>query len=249
MNLPAGSRPWMVVAGDVNSDGNVDVVSANSGNSTVSVVLGDGAGGLQLPQNYNSGANFPLAIDLGDVDGDGDLDMMVSNFGTTTPGSGKWRLWENDSSGNFTVVQDFPARTAASCAVFHDRDNDGDTDITGIDEMEDELVLFRNDSIAVVITVDPVIETFELFPNFPNPFNPRTRIQYQLPQQTEVELAIFDLQGRLIKLLDKGVRPGGIFTFVWDGTDEQRRGVASGIYFYRLETPEFSKTRELLLLR
>ncbi len=249
VSLPAGSRPWMVAVGDVNSDGTADVVSANSGNSTVSVASGDGAGGLQLAQNYDSGANFPLAIDLGDVDGDGDLDMMVSNFGTTAPGSGKWRLWENDGSGNFSVVQDFPATIAASCAVFHDRDNDGDTDITGIDEMEDELVLLNNDSIAVVITVDPVIERFKLFPNFPNPFNPRTRIQYQLPQQTEVELAIFDLQGRVINILDKGVRSGGRFSVVWNGTDQQGRGVASGIYLYRLQTPGFSKTRKLLLLR
>ena len=70
----SGGRPWMIVTGDVNGDGNVDVMAANREGNNVSVLLGDGAGGLAAPATYATG-NSPLAVDVGDLDGDGDLDL------------------------------------------------------------------------------------------------------------------------------------------------------------------------------
>jgi hypothetical protein len=64
----------MIVTGDVNGDGNVDVMAANREGNNVSVLLGDGAGGLAAPATYATG-NSPLAVDVGDLDGDGDLDL------------------------------------------------------------------------------------------------------------------------------------------------------------------------------
>ncbi len=134
-----GGNVWMIAAGDVNGDGNCDVVSANSSSNGFSVIRGDGAGNFQPAQVYSVPGTFYLAIDLGDLDGDGDLDLVLSDYD-----DGVWRVYANDGAGNFSLVQTLPASQAGSCATLHDRDNDGDLDFTGIDEIDDLLFIFTN---------------------------------------------------------------------------------------------------------
>jgi hypothetical protein len=128
----------MLVAGDVNGDGHGDVLSANAGQSTFSVLLGDGDGRFALDDTYPVGQT-PLAIDVGDLDGDGDLDVVTSNFH-----SADWTVYENLGDGTFGNSRTLSAGSAGSCATLHDRDGDGDLDITGIDELDDVVVLFGN---------------------------------------------------------------------------------------------------------
>ncbi len=92
---------------------------------------------------------------------------------------------------------------------------------------------------------------YALWQNYPNPFNPKTVIRYEIPLQgyEMVQLAIFDLQGRLVKTLVEQVQRPGRFRVEWDGILEQGQPAASGTYFYRLRTEKFEKTRKLLLLR
>lgn len=134
----AGGGPWMLVAGDLNGDGHADVASANAAANNVGILLGTGDGQL-LPVRTSGTGNFPLAVDLGDLDGDGDLDVVVSNFATVN-----WTVFENDGAGRLTDPRTLDALGAGSCAILHDRDGDGDLDITGIDELEDLIFLFRN---------------------------------------------------------------------------------------------------------
>lgn len=133
-------QPWMVVAGDVDGDGNADVVSANSGGHTVAIGFGDGRGGFRRVDEIEAGLR-PLAVDLGDLDGDGDLDLVSSNYD-----SADFTVFENDGRGGFSVAATLSASSAGSCVVLHDRDNDGDLDITGIDEVDDVILLFENRS-------------------------------------------------------------------------------------------------------
>ncbi|MFQ5608354.1 MAG: FG-GAP-like repeat-containing protein, partial [Candidatus Zixiibacteriota bacterium] len=146
--VAAGGRPWMLAVGDVNGDGNVDVVSANSTSNNAAVIFGDGAGGMSAATTYPTGA-FTLAIDLGDIDGDGDLDLVTSNFS-----GNDWALYENDGFGVFGNPRTFPASSSGSCAILHDRDNDGDLDMTGIDETDDLLFIFDNDYRAIRVSAD-----------------------------------------------------------------------------------------------
>jgi hypothetical protein len=85
--------------------------------------------------------------------------------------------------------------------------------------------------------------------NFPNPFNPETRIRFTIPANIEVELNVYDTTGRLVKnLFAKDVTVGRHIVH-WDGTDNAGESVASGVYFYRLVAGNHSVSKKMVLLR
>jgi hypothetical protein len=92
-------------------------------------------------------------------------------------------------------------------------------------------------------------EATYLAQNQPNPFNPTTRIAFGLSAPAHVSLRIYDVAGRLVRVLAEGARPAGNYSELWDGRDSGGRAVASGIYFYRLQAGPFSETKKMALLR
>jgi len=90
---------------------------------------------------------------------------------------------------------------------------------------------------------------FELQQNYPNPFNPATTISFILPRAEKVTLIVFDVTGRLIKTLTNQKLSAGNHSVVWDGADESGRQVASGVFFYQLQTGNFAKSRKMILIR
>ncbi|HUU27482.1 MAG TPA: FlgD immunoglobulin-like domain containing protein [archaeon] len=95
-------------------------------------------------------------------------------------------------------------------------------------------------------------KAFALAQNHPNPFNPSTTINYQIPDDVNMvsfTLNIFDLRGKLVKTLAKGVSGPGYYSAFWDGTDQNGRQVSSGIYFYRFASDKYTQTRKMILLK
>jgi PKD repeat protein len=92
-------------------------------------------------------------------------------------------------------------------------------------------------------------EQFELFQNYPNPFNPTTRIEFSLPQPGKVRLDVYNIAGQVVQTLIDGQLDAGYHGVVWDGRDGDGRPVASGIYFYRLQTADVTATRKMVLLK
>ncbi|MCP3995000.1 MAG: T9SS type A sorting domain-containing protein [bacterium] len=90
---------------------------------------------------------------------------------------------------------------------------------------------------------------FALHQNSPNPFNPVTRIRFDLPRAGQVRLDIFDVTGRRITTLVDESREAGQYTSTWRGSDDAGQPVSSGMYFYRLSTDGFNETRKMLLLQ
>ena len=85
--------------------------------------------------------------------------------------------------------------------------------------------------------------------NFPNPFNPVTKITFGLKEPATVSLRIYDAAGRLVRELAAGNRPAGTYQEMWDGKDASGRAVSSGMYFYKLDAGAFSHTKKMVLLR
>ncbi|GAB4372193.1 MAG: hypothetical protein Kow0042_15390 [Calditrichia bacterium] len=90
---------------------------------------------------------------------------------------------------------------------------------------------------------------YELFPNYPNPFNPATTIRYALPRAEKVKLEIFNILGQRVKTLVNGQKPAGVHRVKWDGTNNAGVPVASGLYLLRFGTTQFEKTKKMFLIR
>jgi hypothetical protein len=91
--------------------------------------------------------------------------------------------------------------------------------------------------------------TFTLYPNYPNPFNPETNISFALPVDSRTSLKIYNLSGQLVKtLLDENLS-AGTYTVHWDGSNSSGEKVASGIYFYKLTTGDYSQTRKMCMVK
>ena len=238
----AGGASWMVATGDVNGDGRADLVSANSNDNNFSVVLTGADAQLVQPTIYDTG-NFPLAIDLGDLDGDGDLDLVTSNFA-----SGNWTVFENAGDGTFGNPRSLPASRAGSCAVFHDRNNDGALDMTGIDELEDLLFLFTNTPLPVNTEEQPDRPSATLYPAYPNPFTEQTTLHFRLAAPGPVRLAVYDVLGRRVRVLHDDPLPAGEHRITWDGLDEADERLAGSTYLLRLETPNGFQSQNVVYL-
>jgi hypothetical protein len=93
-------------------------------------------------------------------------------------------------------------------------------------------------------------QSYELAQNYPNPFNPGTTISYMIPAGTYVRLEILSLIGQRVRVLDEGYRGAATYSVIWDGRDDNRQTVSSGVYFCRLVAGGNAiRTRKLVLVR
>jgi len=106
---------------------------------------------------------------------------------------------------------------------------------TGIEEGDDE---------TAEQTIAP-----RLLGAYPNPFNPRTTIAFELPEERHVRIAVFDIAGRMVGVLADGAYGGGRSTVVWNGTNEGGEALASGVYFVRMDAGDERDSRSIVLLR
>lgn len=96
----------------------------------------------------------------------------------------------------------------------------------------------------------PIIDHIVLYPNFPNPFNPSTTISFSVPEESNVELSIYNIKGQKIKTLINDEFPKGTHSLIWNGDDDYKKKVASGVYFYKLKVNgKNSSIKKCLLLK
>jgi hypothetical protein len=89
----------------------------------------------------------------------------------------------------------------------------------------------------------------KLAQNYPNPFNPTTTISFDLAKSGKVKLNVYNIKGQLVRSLVNDALNAGSHRVIWNGTDSRNRRVASGIYYYRLETGDYSKTNKMVLMK
>ncbi len=110
-------------------------------------------------------------------------------------------------------------------------------------------VLDWNNPTAVTERAVENVSNFQLFANYPNPFNPGTTIAYEVPKAGHVRLGVYNMLGEKIRVLVDGVQAAGRHQVRWNGRDERGRSLPSGVYLYRIEADGFRQTRRMVLFR
>ena len=89
---------------------------------------------------------------------------------------------------------------------------------------------------------------FRLYQNHPNPFNPSTQIRYQLSISSHVKIAVYNTMGKIVKTLANEYQTAGFRSVKWDGKNNNKQKVSTGVYFYSIQSGEFSSTKKMILL-
>jgi hypothetical protein len=134
-------------------------------------------------------------------------------------------------------------------------------DMTGIDELQDLLILFTNGSITDINIEDNIPEEFTLYQNYPNPFNPTTKIKFTIPIMDNllpggargglVTLKVYDVLGDEITMLVNEEKSPGTYEVDFNSHSGLSgiKDLPSGIYFYTLNVGQFSQTKKMILLK
>ncbi len=239
--------------------GLTDAHSTASGNFCAHVNAGD----TPYPDNMNATMTYKPGFDLPTVERlllDFNIRYSIDNnndflYIETSPDSTNWSKidsitgmsprWKNV---RIDLTPFIPQDTQRLWFRFHFV-SDGEKNSYGV--FLDDIAIYPNLPLAVdeksVTTVQP--SQWNLGQNYPNPFNPVTTIDYQIAKKCHVEIVIYDILGhRVVTLIDKE-QQSGQYRLEWHAKDTAGRTVPSGIYFYRMLTPNFKQTKKMTLLK
>ena len=206
---------------------------------------------------------------IGDVNGDGpvnifDLVMVAGQFGQI--GNGLQADVNNDGQINIfdlvIVANNFGLGQAAASPSMVEQvqlTTEQKRQIeSAITQLKSQLVLTSPEEIALNLLKSIHPERLptepQLFPNYPNPFNPETWIPFGLPQDTNVSLTIYDMTGHQIRKIDVGHTLAGRYvtkdqSIYWDGRTETGEFVSSSTYFYQINAGDYHATRKMVILK
>ncbi len=111
------------------------------------------------------------------------------------------------------------------------------------------ITAINGNTIVLRVIKDKIPARFALSQGYPNPFNPTTEFRIELPQQSHVEVAVYDLLGRKIASLLNEEKSAGQYRLEWNGQDSRGLPVPTGMYFIRMTAGEFTDSKKIVLLK
>jgi hypothetical protein len=213
------------------------------------------------PQHFllsvsNTGANATLLVESAKL-ADGDeiaavtSGSVLAGAGTVLQGRALLTLWGDDSATK--EAREGPAEGEILSLRHWSVAEQKETPLAIIvlqngltGESLENTIYFQTNGvwIAQVAVAGEVPKEFSLAQNHPNPFNPSTRIQYGLPVAARVKLEVFDLMGRVVKVLVDERQQAGYHEVVFENSS-----LPTGMYFYRLKTEAFARVRKMMIVR
>ncbi|HJY63560.1 MAG TPA: SBBP repeat-containing protein [Ignavibacteria bacterium] len=193
------------------------------------------------PNNTNDDANAIAADGYGNVyvtgqsnAGGTNLDYLTLKYNSTGN-----QIWEQRYNGPGNGVD-----AAMSIAV----DNGGNVHITGLSQGSGSSSDYASIKYVSTVGIEPVSnnipDVFMLYPNFPNPFNPSTKIKFDLPVSSESEVTVYDVSGKVVSVLvDENLR-AGTYEIEFDA-----KNLATGVYFFKIEAANFVDTKKMMLVK
>lgn len=133
-----------------------------------------------------------------------------------------------------------------------DLDGDGKQEliIAASGEPNYNLQVIESQNFASIVENKPSnISSYQLYQNFPNPFNPSTTITYDIAEAGYVDLAIYDLKGRVVASLVNGNKSAGNYTVKWNGLDDNGQLVPSGVYLYQLQSQNVIESQKMIIIK
>jgi hypothetical protein len=115
-----------------------------------------------------------------------------------------------------------------------------------------QFILIENGENILAVNSDKplgVADQFALYTNYPNPFNPVTKIHYSVNKMEHVSIKVYNMLGQLISILVEGKKAAGKYLVEWDGKNLQGQRAGSGIYFYHMQAGSFTQTRKMILVK
>lgn len=257
---PVGQGSRDLVIADLNGDGNPDIATGNTGLGdtgveTMSVLFGRGDGTFQDAITYDGSYSPDLlgssGIAAGDPDFDGDVDLMVSNYG-----SSDFCFYQNQGNGTFAPPIRYGLNKGAFAPVYADFTGDGIADVAAVvglppsgDAAAVTVVRGLGSPLTAVIDAPSLAGSPLLGPPQPNPLRGRTELSYVVPADGPVRLGVYDVAGRLVRMLVDGTARRGAERAAWDGRDSTGRLVSAGVYFARYETAGVVSSRKIAMVR
>jgi hypothetical protein len=229
----------MIVGED---DGNLNHYEQDAIGSTTFALITDSLSGINIQRWIR-----PCFTDL---DEDGLLDMIIGEY------DGNLNHYEQNSTGssNFALVtENFKEIQVGekSRPTFVDINSDGLEDLL-VGDGDGGIHYFKRDKGTFVednLNSDSNPYSFKVFPNYPNPFNPVTTIQYYLPKSVNVHISIYNSLGQMLRIIENSYQHAGSHKVKWDGRDNQNISLSSGVYICHLQLGSIKESIKLLLLK
>jgi hypothetical protein len=227
-----GGAAWA----DYDGDGDLDLFVAGFGSPN------------RLLRNDSANGNHWLQVDLEGVAtnrfGFGSIIEVIaggtSQIHEVSTGSG--RCAQN------SITAEFGLGTTATIDAVVVRWRSGGTQVVTSVPIDSRISIVETTGATDAIAVLPSAQ-LALGQSFPSPFRGSTRIGFGLPEASSVSLRVFDVTGRLVRVLRDGPMDPGRHTVGWDGRDSHGRAVAAGVYFYRFDAEDFRETRRVVRVR
>jgi YVTN family beta-propeller protein len=221
-------------------------------NCRVMVVLYDNGGILGIglsPEEFI--ISFPVAVAISSFRGEAGEGSVMLKWETSSEvnTTGFDLLRSEEENGDYELVTEeyVPAKGLASGAEYEYSDEEVSINRTYWYVLKE---VSGEDSKLVFGPYRVIVKApFALAQNQPNPFNPVTTIRFTVPEDSEVNLTVYDVAGRRVKTLVKGHHKADFYRVNWDGTNNNGSRVASGVYFYRLTAGKNVMSKKMVLLR
>ena len=176
---------------------------------------------------------------------------FLINFTEATPGidwENEWKLVEVELSdaipswANPTAVLTYPIKWTRFYIAETKDENKG----SGVIYFDDFIIDFISTETDKDIGIPG---SFKLEQNYPNPFNPVTQIAYTIPENSDVSLSIFDLNGKQIREWNQENQAAGSYSLEWNGTNNSGNKVSTGLYLYKLTAGNYSDTKKMIIIK
>lgn len=226
---------------DYDKDGDIDIFTARNnyfgGNNCFYKNLG----------NSNKWINIKCVGVVSNKCGVGTKIYVKANINGTV--KRQLKVITTQSGGNQSGINDLNPTFGLGNAAFIDSIivvwQSGTTDRIGQTPVNQFVTITEGQGITLVKHNGTVaVDNFRLIGNYPNPFNPSTKIRFEIPKQVNVKIDIFDVTGKLVEEIVKGLFEQGTYEVNWNS-----EGRPSGTYFCRLTTEDFSETKIMILLK